>query len=169
MNFNEFPLITDHPCIKIAETAESSESSIPSEISLETSIKSEEEDENDCLIIESPKKSRSPQKLLRPGSRSNRKSHQNSLTETVIDWVDTFDPNEVVEEWTYELDQESKVFTKPVLPALSEKAIKPYLCKESKLPKIVLYKCPFCEKIFTYTLVFCNHLYSCEKNTNVPD
>jgi len=68
--------------------------------------------------------------------------------------LDKFELDKVVEEWEYETDADSRVFRKPLIPLLSDKA--------------VIYSCPFCQRVYTYNLVFKNHLFTCEKNTRVP-
>ncbi len=87
--------------------------------------------------------------------------------DTTIVLLDVFDVDFKIEKWEYELELESKAFRRPVLPGLSDEAIKPFTSSKSK-PKCVLYECPFCKRIFTYTLVFKNHLFSCQANKNVP-
>ena len=79
-----------------------------------------------------------------------------------------FDPDQKITQWDYELEPDSKTFIRPKIPCLSDAAIQPYMSSKSKPPKIIVYACPFCDKIFTYTLVFKNHLYSCSDNKNVP-
>lgn len=137
----------------------SEESSNVSDLSEKISSSINDESGDDSVIEVSSRSSRK----LTPGRPKNTKeinSKQNL--------VEKFDPDEVIESWEYELDLESRVFMKPIVPALSDAAIQPYLTKKIN-SKCVLYNCPFCEKMFTYTLVFKNHLYSCEKNLNVPE
>lgn len=83
--------------------------------------------------------------------------------------LDHYDPEVKITEWTYELDPETKAFTRPKLPNLSDDAIQPFLSSKSNPPKLIIYECPFCKKIFTYPLVFKTHLYSCPMNQNVPE
>lgn len=83
--------------------------------------------------------------------------------------VENFNLEEKISEWKYELDLETKAFKRPKIPSLSDEAIKPFISSKSKPPKFVVYDCPFCQRVFTYPLVFKTHLYSCEKNSNVPE
>lgn len=150
-----------------SEEEEEEESISSSLVSEKDSIKSIEleSDGSVCdIIIDKPSR-RTPRKGIMAKSEKQKDS---SLLESTPNLVDKFNADEVIEAWSYELDQETKMFTRPIIPMLSDTAVKPFLSKNSK-PKCVIYNCPFCERIFTYTLVFKNHLYSCEKNTNVPD
>jgi hypothetical protein len=79
-----------------------------------------------------------------------------------------FDMEVKIEEYEYELDPESRVFTRPRLPMLSNAAIVPFLSAKAQPPKLLLYECPFCKRLFTYPLVFKNHLYSCVENKLSP-
>lgn len=82
--------------------------------------------------------------------------------------LDVFDVDAKIEEWQYELEPDSKCFYRPRLPSLTDKAILPFMSSKSKPPKVIFYECPFCQRPFTYPLVFKNHLYSCTMNKNVP-
>jgi hypothetical protein len=83
--------------------------------------------------------------------------------------LDIFDTSIRVEEWEYVLDSQTKSFKRPKLPRLSDDAVKQFISPKSILPKTIIYDCPFCARIFTYTLVFKSHLYMCDLNTNTPD
>ena len=141
---------------EVSEEEESNSSSLFSEKDSCQSV-----DESDLSICELP---------MEKPRRGKSKRPDDSLVEAQSNAIvlEEFNAEEVIEVWNYELDQETNMFTKPIIPLLSDAAIKPYLSKNSK-PKCVIYNCPFCERVFTYTLVFKSHLYSCEKNTNVPD
>lgn len=144
------------------EEEESISSSLVSEKDSIKSIELESDGSVCDIVIEKPS-GRTPRKGLMAKSKK-----ESALLESTANLVDKFNPDEVIEAWNYELDPETKMFTRPIIPLLSDTAVKPFLSKNSK-PKCVIYNCPFCERVFTYTLVFKNHLYSCEKNTNVPD
>lgn len=82
--------------------------------------------------------------------------------------LETFDMELKIAEWEYELDSDTKAYKKPKLPFLSDNAIKPFLNPNIKSPKLTIYQCPFCARVFTYSLPFKSHLYTCVKNENVP-
>ena len=105
----------------------------------------------------------------RTRSKRNASKKEQPISAAIIELVNTFNKDEVISEWQYELDAESKLFCKPVIPALSDAAILPFLSVKAKPPKTLIYDCPFCHRMFTYPLVFKNHLYSCSDNTNVPE
>lgn len=142
---------------------EEEESTSLSLVSEKDSIELESEGSVSDIIID-----KSSGTTPRKGATKSKKQKESSFLESTADMVDKFNADEVIETWNYELDPETKMFTRPIIPLLSDAAVKPFLSKNAK-PKCVIYNCPFCQRIFTYTLVFKNHLYSCEKNTNVPD
>lgn len=144
----------------------SSEISILSAVSSENSVSLKTE--SDVSIAEISASRRTSRKTS--SVKSNKSKNSTSVIEAEGNLLDKFDTNLVFEKWVYELDPEYKTFYKPILPALSDDALIPYLSKKSsKKSKSTIYNCPFCQRVFTYTLVFKNHLYSCEKNTNVPN
>lgn len=83
--------------------------------------------------------------------------------------LETFDMEAKIDKWEYVLDRESRAFKKPVIPSLSDAAIKPFQNAAIKSSKLTIYDCPFCKRVFTYPLPFKSHLYSCEENKNMPD
>ena len=87
--------------------------------------------------------------------------------EQVVAALDTYDFEQKIDEWTYELDAETKTYMRPSVPVLAETAIAAFVSSKSR-PKSTIYECPFCKRIFTYTLVFKLHLFSCSDNKNVP-
>ncbi len=143
------------------ETAESSSTSeVSDKILSEAEIKNETSDTS--IMNVSVKRTGKKRQIL-----SKIKSSEATAAERSIIQLERFDPNEVIKEWKYEIDPDSKVFRKPIIPLLNEKAIAQFVSKDSK-PRCVIYSCPFCNRVYTYNLVFKNHLYTCEKNTNVP-
>ena len=82
--------------------------------------------------------------------------------------LDSFDMNVKIDEWELVLDSETKSFLRPKIPRLNDEAIKPFISPKSIPPKIIIYDCPFCKRIFTYSLVFKSHLYTCDSNMNTP-
>lgn len=148
----------------------------------------EEDDDDDIEVIKKGKKfatsvsnsSSSKTYKTRRAIKSNKvlasdqededeEMNESDQPEDDADVLNEFDLNLKVSEWKYELDYDSKAFTKPTLPRLSEAAIKPFISDKSKPPKLIIYECPYCKRAFTYTLVFKNHLYSCDENKNTPD
>jgi hypothetical protein len=85
---------------------------------------------------------------------SNRKSDPTvKLSSAVVPvQLDSFDLDLKIDEWSYELDPETSAFTRPKLPCLSDDAIKPFISAKSNPPKLVIYECPFCKRILTYTV-----------------
>jgi len=99
-------------------------------------------------------------------STRSKNTKENILSEVPL--LDVFNLDEKIEEWNYETEPNSGLYCRPILPALSDLAIQPYLNKKST-KKSTIYDCPFCGNHFTYSLVFKTHLFSCTKNLNVPE
>jgi hypothetical protein len=171
---------TDDEEFKLEKAAESSEEDeeVPSEDSSE-SIDSEDvkilkrKNTDESIDNNSPAKKYNTRRSTGKSPRITQKEPElveevEEEPETPVIILDKFDMDAKFEKWDYELERESKAFRKPVLPGLSDEAIKPFVSSKSKPPKCVLYECPFCKRIFTYTLVFKNHLFSCAENKNVP-
>ena len=96
----------------------------------------------------------------------NKKSKESMAVDVPL--LDVFNLDEKIEEWKYETEPNSGLYCRPILPSLSDLAIKPYLNQKST-KKSTIYDCPFCSNHFTYNLVFKTHLFSCAKNPNVPE
>lgn len=124
----------------------------------ESSEKSDMEESSEEEII--PKKTRM--------TRSQRINVAENSQDNVP-LLNEFNQEEKISEWEYEIDSESQVFKKPKIPNLTDNAIKSFISSKSKPPKIVIYECPYCARVFTYPLVFKSHLYSCDQNKNIPE
>jgi hypothetical protein len=131
-----------------------------------------EDNTDDLEIVKKATKSKISSK------RSFRNSPENSFiddaTQDDDDEDDTpllevFDMSSKVEKWEHVLDAQTKSFKRPKIPRLSDDAIKPFISSKSIPPKTIIYDCPFCARIFTYTLVFKSHLFICDSNTNTPN
>ena len=148
---------------------EQNESSSSSPNSIEE-IEDDEIKEISNFEVSDDEKERSAKKTRRSSRHSIQPvtSTSEEANETDENLVLKIDIDQVIPEWKYELDLDSKLFFRPKLPLLSESAIEPFLNKNSKPPKCYIYDCPHCNKMFTYSLVFKNHLFSCSKNKNVP-
>lgn len=131
----------------------------------EASTELESEDNN---VLEESDFDASPTK-----SRTSRlRSHKFELPEHAEEnapLYDVFNKDEKITEWEYEVDQETRTYQKPKIPNLTDDAILPFISTKSKPPKVIIYECPYCVRVFTYTLVFKSHLYSCEQNKNIPE
>ena len=70
---------------------------------------------------------------------------------------------EIIKEWSYELDEETKFFKYPKIPNLDDSLLEAYISRKTS-KDYQIYSCPYCEKLFTYSLCFKTHLYSCSKS-----
>jgi hypothetical protein len=70
---------------------------------------------------------------------------------------------EIIKEWSYELDEETKYFKYPKIPNLDDSILDEYISRKTN-KNYQIYSCPYCEKVFTYSLCFKTHLYSCSKS-----
>jgi len=100
--------------------------------------------------------------------RTKKEKHQDESFRSEVKQIDEFNLETKVSEWEYEPEPNCKLYCRPILPALSDLAIKPFLNSKST-KKSTIYDCPFCHIHFTYNLVFKTHLFSCSKNPNVPE
>ena len=101
-------------------------------------------------------------------TKKAKEKYQDESFRSEVKQIDEFNFETKVSEWEYEPEPNCKLYCRPILPALSDLAIKPFLNSKST-KKSTIYDCPFCHIHFTYNLVFKTHLFSCSKNPNVPE
>jgi hypothetical protein len=70
---------------------------------------------------------------------------------------------EIIEKWTYLLDEETGYFKYPVIPDLDDCVINKYI-NDKSTKSCQIYTCPYCKRIFTYSLCFKTHLYTCQNS-----
>jgi hypothetical protein len=70
---------------------------------------------------------------------------------------------EIIKQWTYLLDEETGFFKYPDLPELDDCVINKFV-NDKSTRSCQIYTCPYCKRIFTYSLCFKTHLYTCQKS-----